>query len=107
MSKSRSESKSKNSEASALLFLLLLILFSINLMNMTKTYFDHEKLIAYQRSMQFVAWSSPLLEKLPHKLAVAVQQRARPGNELNAALVSDELFVIEIGLCHIHEIDRE
>ena len=29
-------------------------------MNTTKTYFDHEKLIACQRSIQFVAWSSPL-----------------------------------------------
>jgi hypothetical protein len=34
-------------------------------MNTTKIYFDHEKLIAYQRSIQFVAWSSPLLEELP------------------------------------------
>jgi len=35
--------------------------------------FDHEKLIAYQRSIQFVAWSSQLLEKFPAKLAVADQ----------------------------------
>jgi hypothetical protein len=33
-------------------------------MNTTKTLLDHEKLIAYQRSIQFVTWSSPLLEKL-------------------------------------------
>ena len=42
-------------------------------MNTTKTCFDHEKLIAYQRSIQFLAWSGPLLENLPGKLAVADQ----------------------------------
>ena len=55
-------------------------------MNMTKTYFDHEKLIAYQRSIQFVAWSSPLLEKLSQKLAVADQlDRASTSVPLNIA----------------------
>jgi four helix bundle protein len=52
----------------------------------TKVYFDHEKLIAYQRSIQFVAWSSPLLEKLPPKLAVAGQlDRASTSVALNIA----------------------
>lgn len=55
-------------------------------MNTTKTYFDHEKLFAYQRSIQFVAWSSPLLEKLPRKLAAADQlDRASTSVPLNIA----------------------
>jgi hypothetical protein len=55
-------------------------------MNPSKTYFDHEKLIAYQRGIQFVAWSSPLLEKLPSKLAVADQlDRASTSIPLNIA----------------------
>jgi four helix bundle protein len=55
-------------------------------MNTTKTYFDHEKLIAYQRSIQFVAWSAPLLESLPGKLAVAAQlDRASTSISLNIA----------------------
>jgi four helix bundle protein len=55
-------------------------------MTTTKTYFDHEKLIAYQRSIQFVAWSSPLLEKLPAKLAVSDQfDRASTSVPLNIA----------------------
>jgi len=33
-------------------------------MNTTKTYFDHEKLIAYQRAIQFIAWSGQVLESL-------------------------------------------
>ena len=58
----------------------------MNPMNTTKTYFDHEKLIAYQRSIQFVAWSSPLLEKLPAKLAVTDQlDRASTSVPLNIA----------------------
>src|SRR5688572_13794592 len=52
----------------------------------TKTCFDHEKLIAYQRSIQFVAWSSPLLEKLSPKMAVAGQlDRASTSVPLNIA----------------------
>jgi len=55
-------------------------------MNTTKPLFDHEKLIAYQRSIQFVAWSSPLLEKLPSKLAVSDQlDRASTSVPLNIA----------------------
>ena len=52
----------------------------------TKPYFDHEKLVAYQRSIQFVAWSSPLLKKLPSKLAVCDQlDRAATSIPLNIA----------------------
>lgn len=55
-------------------------------MNTTKPLFDHEKLIAYQRSIQFVAWSSPLLERLPSKLAACDQlDRASTSVPLNIA----------------------
>ena len=55
-------------------------------MNPTNPHFDHEKLIAYQRSIQFVAWSSQLLEKLPAKLAVCDQlDRASTSVPLNIA----------------------
>jgi four helix bundle protein len=55
-------------------------------MNPTKTYFDHEKLIAYQRAIQFIVWSSPVLEKLSPKLAVADQlDRASTSVPLNIA----------------------
>jgi four helix bundle protein len=55
-------------------------------MKTPKVYFDHEKLIAYQRSIQFVAWSSPLLEKLPAKLAATDQlDRASTSVPLNIA----------------------
>ena len=48
--------------------------------------FDHEKLVAYQRSIQFVAWSSQLLEKLSPKLAVCGQlDRASTSTPLNIA----------------------
>jgi len=50
------------------------------------SHFDHENLIAYQRSIQFVAWSSQLLEKLPAKLAVCDQlDRASTSVPLNIA----------------------
>jgi len=55
-------------------------------MNRTKAAFDHEKLIAYQRAIEFVAWSSPLLEKLSSKLAVVDQlDRASTSIPLNIA----------------------
>jgi four helix bundle protein len=48
--------------------------------------FDHERLIAYQRSIQFVAWASQLLESLPTKLAVCDQlDRASTFVPLNIA----------------------
>jgi four helix bundle protein len=51
-----------------------------------KPLFDHEKLIAYQRSIEFVAWSSQLLEKLPPRLAVCDQlDRASTSVPLNLA----------------------
>lgn len=51
-----------------------------------KTYFDHEKLQAYQSSLQFVRWSEPLLEKLPKTAAIHSQlDRARTSIVLNIA----------------------
>ena len=55
-------------------------------MNTSKFYFDHEKLVAYQRSIQFIAWSSPLLENQSPKLAVFDQlDRASTSVPLNVA----------------------
>ena len=49
-------------------------------------YFDHEKLVAYQRSIQFVAWASQLMEGLPSRLAVSDQlDRASTSVPLNIA----------------------
>jgi four helix bundle protein len=49
-------------------------------------HFDHEKLVAYQRSIQFVAWASQLIEELPPKLAVSDQlDRASTSVPLNLA----------------------
>ena len=55
-------------------------------MNPAQPLFDRERLIAYQRSIQFVAWSSPFLEKPPSKLAVYDQlDRASTSVPLNIA----------------------
>ncbi len=48
--------------------------------------FDHEKLIVYQSAIQFVAWSSDLLNGLPKSLAVYDQlDRASASIPLNIA----------------------
>jgi four helix bundle protein len=48
--------------------------------------FAHEKLIAYQRAIEFVAWSQPLIESLPAKCAVRSQlDRASTSIPLNLA----------------------
>ena len=53
---------------------------------MNYPHFDHEKLIAYQRSLQFVAWASQLMETLPARLAVRDQlDRASTSIPLNIA----------------------
>ena len=55
-------------------------------MNTTKLYFDHEKLVAYQRSIQFIAWASQALQNVPRKLAVQDQlDRASTSVPLNMA----------------------
>jgi four helix bundle protein len=48
--------------------------------------FDHEKLRAYQEALRFVAWSGPVIEALPLKLAVRDQlDRASTSVVLNLA----------------------
>jgi four helix bundle protein len=55
-------------------------------MNHSRIYFDHEKLIAYQRSIEFTAWATQLLEEMPPKLAVFDQlDRASTSIPLNIA----------------------
>jgi len=71
---------------SIIFFLLLIMLLLGACMNTTKIYFDHEKLVAYQRSIQFVAWASQFLERLSTKLAVHDQlDRASTSVPLNIA----------------------
>ena len=49
-------------------------------------FFDHEKLVAYQRSIEFVAWSAALLEAVTTKLSVSDQlDRASTSVPLNIA----------------------
>lgn len=51
-----------------------------------RIYFDHERLQAYQSSLQLVRWSEPLLERLPKTAAVHSQlDRARTSIPLNIA----------------------
>ena len=48
--------------------------------------FDHEKLNVYQRSLQFVVWTTELLERIPTKLAAHGQlDRASTSIPLNIA----------------------
>ena len=55
-------------------------------MKTTPPYFDHEKLLAYQRSIEFVAWSSGLVESLAQKPPVCDQlDRAWTSVPLNLA----------------------
>ena len=55
-------------------------------MNTPKPQFDHEKLIAYQRSIQFIAWANQTLQDVPRKLAVYDQlDRASTSVPLNIA----------------------
>ena len=55
-------------------------------MEKTPFTFDHEKLVAYQRSIQFVAWATDLLETVPAKLSVSDQlDRASTSIALNIA----------------------
>jgi four helix bundle protein len=48
--------------------------------------FDHEKLIVYQRALQFIAWLTEILERVPAKLAAHGQlDRASTSLPLNVA----------------------
>jgi len=60
--------------------------YSLPMPSSSHFHFDHEKLVAYQRSIEFVAWASKLLEELPPKLAVSDQlDRASTSVPLNLA----------------------
>jgi four helix bundle protein len=49
-------------------------------------YFDHEKLVAYRRSIKFAAWASELIEQFRSRLAVCDQlDRASTSVPLNIA----------------------
>ena len=49
-----------------------------------KIYFDHEKLHAYQKALEFAAWSETILERVPKSTAVHGQlDRARTSLVLN------------------------
>lgn len=49
-----------------------------------KTYFDHEKLQAYQKALQFAVWAEPVLERVPKSAAIYGQlDRARTSIVLN------------------------
>ena len=48
--------------------------------------FSHEKLIVYRKSIEFVAWTQPILESLPGKVAARDQlDRASTSVPLNIA----------------------
>ena len=52
----------------------------------TTILFDHEKLVVYQRSLNFIEWVTPLLEELPKTLAAHNQlDRASTSVSLNIA----------------------
>ena len=49
-----------------------------------KTYFDHEKLDAYQKALAFASWVEPILDRVPKSAAVYGQlDRARTSIVLN------------------------
>lgn len=53
---------------------------------MEKTYFNHEKLAAYQAALDFAAWAAEVIERLPAKLSVRDQlDRAATSAVLNIA----------------------
>lgn len=55
-------------------------------MNAKSVGFDHEKLNVYHRSLEFVAWASELLERIPVKLSIHSQlDRASTSIPLNIA----------------------
>ncbi len=47
--------------------------------------FSHEKLIAYQRAIEFVAWTQPLIESLPRSAVREQLDRASTSIPLNLA----------------------
>jgi len=48
--------------------------------------FSHERLTVYQRAIQFIAWTQPILESLPARLSARDQlERASTSIPLNIA----------------------
>jgi hypothetical protein len=73
------------------LLLLLLLLKIRSRMNKPQIYFDREKLVAYQRSVQFFVWANQILENVSSKLDVPVQcDRASTSVPLNIRSISPE-----------------
>jgi four helix bundle protein len=67
--------------------------------------FDHEKLVVYQRSIEFVGWASALLDDLPRRLAVHDQlDRASTSVPLNIAEGNGKYTVPD--RCRYFEIAR-
>lgn len=53
---------------------------------MSAPIFDHEKLKAYQEALRFIGWITPILDRLPHKVAAKDQlDRASTSIALNLA----------------------
>lgn len=51
-----------------------------------KTVFDHEKLVVYQKSLQFIVWLQKILERIPKKYSVNDQlDRSSTSIPLNIA----------------------
>ena len=51
---------------------------------MSKLYFDHEKLNAYQKALEFAQWCEAVLDRVPKSIAVHSQlDRARTSIVLN------------------------
>ena len=66
---------------------LILFLFLIILLKpQSDPMFSHEKLVVYQRSIEFVAWTQPVIESLPGKVSARDQlDRASTSVPLNLA----------------------
>ena len=56
--------------------------------------FSHEKLIVYQRSIEFVAWLEPLVEKRPAKIA-AKDQLDRASTSVPLNIAEGESWVVD------------
>src|SRR6266478_7489350 len=67
--------------------------------------FDHERLIVYQRSLQFIGWLTTLLERVPAKLGVHGQlDRASTSIPLNIAEGNGRYSAAD--RCHFFDISR-
>lgn len=72
---------------------------------MQKRQFDHEKLNAYQRSLDFITWVDPILESIQGKLSAKDQlDRASTSMPLNIAEGNGRYT--EKDRCHFFDIAR-